>query len=99
MSRGRVVARCQLDRTLGWEPVHGGNPRLAGRSVASFRFFTHKNMQSHVQRHSQFLKSWFVLAWLGIILAFSSSALHGFDKPRIFVLTDIENEPDDAMSW
>lgn len=27
-----------------------------------------------------------------------SVGVSGFDKPRIFVLTDIENEPDDAMS-
>lgn len=35
-----------------------------------------------------------------ILLIFEtlSLAVSAFDKPRVFVLTDIENEPDDAMS-
>ncbi|MCY1722000.1 DUF1593 domain-containing protein [Prolixibacteraceae bacterium Z1-6] len=33
-----------------------------------------------------------------IVLALVFSSAAGIEKPRIFVLTDIENEPDDAMS-
>jgi cell shape-determining protein MreC len=37
------------------------------------------------------------LAILSIVCLTISSAL-AIEKPRVFVLTDIENEPDDAMS-
>ena len=35
---------------------------------------------------------------LSIILIFTCLTASAAEKPRIFVLTDIENEPDDAMS-
>lgn len=40
----------------------------------------------------------FLKTSLLLIFGTLSLAVSAFDKPRVFVLTDIENEPDDAMS-
>lgn len=40
-----------------------------------------------------------LLALLAVIITFTPFAVaSGREKPRVLVLTDIENEPDDAMS-
>jgi hypothetical protein len=36
--------------------------------------------------------------WTALVILIVSTNVLAFEKPRVFVLTDIENEPDDAMS-
>lgn len=36
--------------------------------------------------------------WIFLFLIFAANNASANEKPRVFVLTDIENEPDDAMS-
>lgn len=53
-----------------------------------------KFLRSFSKRSGKLQKSMFFIA---MIMLFTCSAV-ATEKPRIFVLTDIENEPDDAMS-
>ena len=38
------------------------------------------------------------IIWIILFILFSGTSASAYEKPRVFVLTDIENEPDDAMS-
>jgi hypothetical protein len=38
------------------------------------------------------------ICWLALVLVMPCITARAAEKPRVFILTDIENEPDDAMS-
>ncbi|HSN49465.1 MAG TPA: nucleoside hydrolase-like domain-containing protein, partial [Flavobacterium sp.] len=39
-----------------------------------------------------------IIAFFALLSTTGASLASAYEKPRVFVLTDIENEPDDAMS-